>query len=102
MVLFGTVIAAITAFIVVEWLLRFIQSHTFNGFGWYRIALGGVILILLQTGWKGTGSPALTNATTELTTFAPTNALTSVTNDVPEGISNQERFLLQPTSESVN
>jgi len=25
---------------VVRWFLRFIQSHTFVGFGWYRIAAG--------------------------------------------------------------
>jgi undecaprenyl-diphosphatase len=36
----------ITAFIVVKWLLRFVQTHTFNGFGWYRIALGIVLLAL--------------------------------------------------------
>jgi undecaprenyl-diphosphatase len=53
MVLFGTVVAAIVAFIVVKWLLRFIQTHTFNGFGWYRILLGVVILVLLQTSHHG-------------------------------------------------
>ncbi len=40
MVVLGTVVSAVVAFIVVRWLLRFIQSHTFVGFGWYRIALG--------------------------------------------------------------
>ncbi len=39
--------AAITAFIVVKWLLRFIQTHTFEIFGWYRIILGVVILLLV-------------------------------------------------------
>jgi undecaprenyl-diphosphatase len=48
MVLLGTVVAAITAFITIKWLLRFVQSHTFNGFGWYRIALGIAILLLLK------------------------------------------------------
>jgi undecaprenyl-diphosphatase len=28
----------------VKWLLKFIQTHTFVVFGWYRIALGLVIL----------------------------------------------------------
>jgi undecaprenyl-diphosphatase len=37
-------VAAITAFVVVRWLLRFVQSHTFVVFGWYRIALGLVVL----------------------------------------------------------
>jgi undecaprenyl-diphosphatase len=44
MVAFGTAIAAITAFVTVKWLLRYVQSHTFNPFGWYRIALGVIIL----------------------------------------------------------
>lgn len=43
----GTTVSAIMAFIVVKWLLRYVQTHTFNLFGWYRIGLGLVILILL-------------------------------------------------------
>jgi undecaprenyl-diphosphatase len=38
-------VAAVTAFAVVRWLLRFVQTHTFNVFGWYRIVLAVVILI---------------------------------------------------------
>jgi undecaprenyl-diphosphatase len=49
MIGFGTLIAAITAFIVVKWLLRFIQSHTFIGFGWYRVALGILTLLLIRS-----------------------------------------------------
>jgi undecaprenyl-diphosphatase len=49
MLLWGTVIAALTAFISVKWLLRFIQNHTFIGFAWYRIVLGALILLLA---WK--------------------------------------------------
>jgi undecaprenyl-diphosphatase len=30
----------------VKWLLGFVRTHTFKGFGWYRIALGAVILLL--------------------------------------------------------
>lgn len=48
LILLGTVIAAITAFATVKWLLRYVQSHTFNVFGYYRIALGVVILLLLS------------------------------------------------------
>jgi undecaprenyl-diphosphatase len=40
LILLGTLVAAIVAFIAVKWLLRFIQTHTFMGFGWYRIAVG--------------------------------------------------------------
>lgn len=45
MVALGTVVSAITAFITVKWLLRFVQTHTFVLFGWYRIFLGGLILL---------------------------------------------------------
>jgi undecaprenyl-diphosphatase len=38
-------VAAVTAFVVVKWLLRYVQTHTFVAFGWYRIALGAAILI---------------------------------------------------------
>lgn len=44
----GALVAAGTAFISVKWLLRFVQSHTFVGFGWYRIALGGAILLFAR------------------------------------------------------
>ena len=47
MVLLGAVVSAITAFIAVKWLLRFVQSNTFNVFGIYRIILGSVILLAL-------------------------------------------------------
>jgi undecaprenyl-diphosphatase len=44
MVVLGTVVSALSAFVVVKWLIRFVQSHTFNGFAWYRIVLGGALL----------------------------------------------------------
>ena len=47
MVLLATVIAAVVSFIAVKWLLRYIQTHTFNLFGWYRIVLAIAILIFL-------------------------------------------------------
>jgi undecaprenyl-diphosphatase len=47
MVLLATVVAAIVSFIAVKWLLRYVQTHTFNAFGWYRIALAVLIFILL-------------------------------------------------------
>ena len=47
MVLLGFVVSAIVSFVVVKWLLRYVQSHTFNVFGWYRIGLSLVILLFL-------------------------------------------------------
>ena len=40
MVALGTAVSAVVAFLVVRWILRWIQTHTFIVFGWYRIALG--------------------------------------------------------------
>lgn len=42
----GATISTITAFLVVKWLLKYVQTHTFVPFGWYRILLGILILIL--------------------------------------------------------
>jgi undecaprenyl-diphosphatase len=46
LVLIGAIAAAITAFITVRWLLRYVRSHTFQAFGWYRIGVGIAILII--------------------------------------------------------
>lgn len=48
MLLLATVVAAVVSFIAVKWLLRYVQSHTFNAFGCYRIALAVVIFIFLM------------------------------------------------------
>ena len=50
MVLLGFIVSAIVSFIAVKWLLRYVQTHTFVIFGWYRIALGAALLILVGTG----------------------------------------------------
>jgi undecaprenyl-diphosphatase len=42
------VVSTITAFLVVKWLLRFIQTHRFTSFAIYRIVLGAILLILFQ------------------------------------------------------
>ena len=48
LLLLGSVVAAVVSFIVVKWLLRYVQTHTFVAFGWYRIALGVLILVVLR------------------------------------------------------
>ncbi|MFN7139248.1 MAG: undecaprenyl-diphosphate phosphatase [Limisphaerales bacterium] len=45
MVILGTVVSAIVSFIAVKWLLRYVQTHTFVGFGWYRIIFGILLII---------------------------------------------------------
>jgi undecaprenyl-diphosphatase len=42
----GFVAAAVVSFGAVKWLLRYIQTHTFTIFGWYRIALAALLLFL--------------------------------------------------------
>ena len=43
----GFVVSFIVALLVVRWLVRFVQTHGFGVFAWYRIALGVVILGVL-------------------------------------------------------
>jgi undecaprenyl-diphosphatase len=47
MVALGFVVAAAVSFLAVKWLLRYVQTHTFIAFGWYRIGLAIVIALLL-------------------------------------------------------
>ena len=44
----GAVVAAAVSFVAVKWLLHFVQSHTFTGFGVYRIAFALVLIFLLR------------------------------------------------------
>jgi undecaprenyl-diphosphatase len=46
----GLVFSFISAWLCVRWLLRYISSHSFVPFAWYRIAFGIVVLI---TAWSG-------------------------------------------------
>ena len=46
----GTIAAFISAFFCVRWLLRYVSTHSFKAFAWYRIAFGLMILITAYTG----------------------------------------------------
>lgn len=46
----GTVSAFISAFLCVRWLLRYISTHDFMVFAWYRIIFGLIILVTAYTG----------------------------------------------------
>jgi undecaprenyl-diphosphatase len=46
--LLASVAAAVVSFIAVKWLLRYVQTHTFNAFGWYRIAAAIVIFLFFM------------------------------------------------------
>ena len=47
----GLVFAFISALVCIRWLIRYIATHDFIGFAWYRIVFGGVILATWQLGW---------------------------------------------------
>lgn len=46
LLLLSAAVAAVVSFLAVKWLLRYIQTHTFSAFGWYRIAVGVLIFAL--------------------------------------------------------
>ena len=46
----GLVFSFLSAWLCVRWLLRFIATHSFVGFAWYRIVFG---LVVLVTAWSG-------------------------------------------------
>lgn len=47
----GFVAAFVSAFLCVRWLLRFISTHDFVPFAWYRIVFGIVVLATAHFGW---------------------------------------------------
>jgi hypothetical protein len=46
----GSVAAFISAFLCVRWLLRYISSHDFSVFAWYRIVFGIIVIATAFTG----------------------------------------------------
>ena len=44
----ATVVASVASLLAVKWLLGYLQSHTFTGFGVYRIAFGVILLIFVH------------------------------------------------------
>ena len=46
----GLIAAFLSAFLCVRWLIRYIATHDFTVFAWYRIAFGVVVLITAYTG----------------------------------------------------
>jgi len=47
----GSVAAFVSAFVVVRWLIRYVATHDFKPFAWYRIAFGIVVLLTAYFGW---------------------------------------------------
>jgi undecaprenyl-diphosphatase len=47
----GNIVAFIVAMLAIKFFIGFLQKHGFRLFGWYRIILGVILLILLYTGF---------------------------------------------------
>lgn len=47
----GLVFAFIAAWLCVKWLLKYVATHDFVPFAWYRIVFGAVVLITAWQGW---------------------------------------------------
>jgi undecaprenyl-diphosphatase len=47
----GLVSAFASAFVVIRWLIRYVATHDFRPFAWYRIVFGGLVLLTAYFGW---------------------------------------------------
>jgi undecaprenyl-diphosphatase len=46
----GNVVAFIVAMLAIKFFISFVTKYGFKAFGWYRIIIGGIILVMLMTG----------------------------------------------------
>jgi len=51
LLLIGNIVAFIVAMLAIRYFITFLQTRGFRIFGWYRIIVGGIILILLLAGY---------------------------------------------------
>ena len=49
--LVGAVFAFVSALICIRWLIRYVATHDFTVFAWYRIVFGLIVLLTFETGW---------------------------------------------------
>jgi len=47
----GVVFAFLSALVCIRWLIRYVSTHDFTVFAWYRIAFGGLVLLSAWGGW---------------------------------------------------
>ena len=47
----GLVVSFVSAFVVIRWLIRYVATHDFRWFAWYRIAFGIAVLLTAHYGW---------------------------------------------------
>ena len=51
MFLVGFFVSFLAAWVCVRWLLRYVSSHDFVPFAWYRIVFGVIVLLTWHFGW---------------------------------------------------
>ena len=51
----GLVSAFVSAYLCIRWLIRYVATHDFKPFAWYRIVFGIMVLITAYTGWVDWG-----------------------------------------------
>ena len=47
----GNVVAFIVAMLAIKGFIKYVQKYGFKAFGWYRIIVGGLILIMMAAGF---------------------------------------------------
>ena len=47
----GLVFAFVSALLCIRWLIRYVSTHDFVPFAWYRIVFGGIVLLTAWGGW---------------------------------------------------
>jgi len=47
----GLVFAFFSALLCIRWLIRYVSTHDFTVFAWYRIVFGALVLVTAHTGW---------------------------------------------------
>ena len=47
----GLVVSFLSALVCIRWLIRYVSTHDFTVFAWYRIIFGGLVLLTAHFGW---------------------------------------------------
>jgi undecaprenyl-diphosphatase len=47
----GLIFAFASALVCIRWLIRYVSTHDFTVFAWYRIVFGGIVLLTAWGGW---------------------------------------------------
>lgn len=47
----GAVVAYFVALLSIKFFISYLKNHSFRAFGWYRIALGAIVLFCVAMGW---------------------------------------------------